>query len=225
VGGRSRGKTAGEVLGADRNDTIIAAFAATGDPIMVVSAQGMSKRLDRAVLAELKSGRTVMKLTPSDRLVAAFAVADDEPVVIVASDAQALRTEATNISMQGPAAKGVAGIKLKGKAKVVAAGVGDDEALIVTVTDTGSAKGTAAAEIPNKGRGTGGVRLTRFRDERRIDYAWIGSGDRIMCIVGQADAPTKPDNSPQPLKIRPTRRDGASARTARRVLAVGSLRW
>ncbi|MDH3294578.1 MAG: hypothetical protein OER95_09700, partial [Acidimicrobiia bacterium] len=135
------------------------------------------------------------------------------------------RTPASTISVQGPGAKGVAGIKLKGKAKVMAAGVGDDDALVVTVTDTGSAKSTRAAEIPSKGRGTGGVRITSFRDEQRIDYGWIGSGDRIMCIVGQSDAPTKPDNTPEPLKVRPTRRDGASSATAKRILAVGSLRW
>ena len=225
VGGRSRGKAAEEVVGADRNDTVIGAFASTGDPIMVVSAHGMAKRLDRHGLAQLKSGKTVMKLASTDRLVAALSVADTADVVLVASDAQALRTEAATISMQGPAAKGVAGIKLKGKAKVVGAGVADDDTLIVTVTDLGTAKATTAAEIPTKGRGTSGVRITRFRDEGRIDYSWIGSGDRIMCIVGQADSPTRPDNTPEALKVRPTRRDGASSSSGKRILAIGSLRW
>ena len=225
VGGRSRGKAAGDVMGAERNDSIVAAFASTGDPIMVVSAQGMAKRLDRSVLAGLKSGKTIMKLANGDRLVAAFAVTETEEVVFVSSDAQALRTQAGNISLQGAGAKGVAGIKLKGKAKVVAAGVGGDDELVVTITDAGTAKATSAAEIPSKGRGTGGVRITKFKDEQRIDYGWVGSGDRIMCIVGQADAPTKPDNTPEPLKVRPTRRDGVSSNTAKRILAVGSLRW
>ena len=42
---------------------------------------------------------------------------------------------------------------------------------------------------------------------------------------GQADAATKPDNTPQALTMRPTRRDGVSSTTERRILAVGSLRW
>ena len=230
VGGRSRGKAAGEVAEADRNDAVIASFAAPGGqgptaPIMVVTAHGMAKRLDRQVLADVKAGRPVIKLANADRVVAAFEVGDGDDVVFVSSDAQALRVEADSISMQGPAAKGVAGIRLKGKAKVVGAGVGSDDTLIVTVTDRGTAKATAAGEIPTKGRGTGGVRLTKFRDEQRLDYAWVGSGDRIMCIVGQADSPTRPDNTPEPLKVRPTRRDGASSSTAKRILAVGSLRW
>ncbi len=225
VGGRSRGKEAGEVVDADRNDTVIAVFATTGDPIMVVTAHGMAKRLDRAALSELKSGKTVINLVHGDRIAAAFDVGDTDRIVLVGSDAQVLRTTADGISMQGPAAKGVAGIKLRGKAKVVAAGVADDNALIVTVTDRGTAKSTSAQEIPVKGRGTGGVRITRFKNEHRIDYAWVGSGDRIMCIVGQGDSPTRPDNTPESFRLRPTRRDGASNETKRRILAVGSLRW
>lgn len=225
VGGRSRGKDAGEVTGSDRNDTVQAIFAPTGNPIMVVTAMGMAKRLERSALAELKPGKTVINLAAGDRVAAAFEVVDGDEVVLVASDAQVLRTPADDISMQGPTAKGVAGIKLKGKGKVVSAGVADDDAIIVTVTERGTAKSTSAQEIPVKGRGTGGVRITKFKDEHRIDYAWVGSGDRIMCVVGQADAPTRPDNSPESFRLRATRRDGASTDTKRRILAVGSLRW
>ncbi|MDH3681976.1 MAG: hypothetical protein OEV40_18720, partial [Acidimicrobiia bacterium] len=84
---------------------------------------------------------------------------------------------------------------------------------------------TSVDELPVKGRGTGGIRLTKFNTESRIDYAWIGPAERAMCIVGQAGAPTKPENVPQPLSLRPTRRDGASSATKARILAVGPLRW
>ncbi len=225
VGGRSRGKGADEVIGADRKDNVVAVFGLDGDPIMVVSAGGMAKRLDRKVLAELKSGKAIISLSNADRLIAAFAVAESDEVAFVGSDAQALRTTAASISIQGPAAKGVAGIKLRGKARVVGAGVADSQASIITVTDRGTAKATSADEIPTKGRGTGGVRITKFKDESRLDYAWIGSGDRTMCIVGQDGAPTKPDNTPQPLTLRESRRDGVSSNTKSRILAVGALRW
>ncbi len=230
VGGRSRGKDAGEVVGSDRNDRVVGLFSHEGDQVLVVTAQGMAKRIERSVLAELRAGKTVIKLAPTDRVLTAFAAAESDELVLVADDAQALRTPVSNISLQGPAAKGVTAIKLKGKAKVVgagAAGVGPatSDPLVVTVTDRGTAKATSVAEIPSKGRGAGGVRLTKFKDETRIDYAWVGPSDRTMCMVGQPDAPTKPDNTPQPLKLRPTRRDGTSTKTAQRILAVGSLRW
>ncbi len=225
VGGRSRGKGADEVIGADRKDTVVAVFGLDGDPILVVTAAGMAKRLDRKALNDLKSGKAIIGLGNADRVVAAFAAAESDEVVFVGSDAQALRTTATSISLQGPAAKGVAGIKLRGKARVVGAGIADGQATIITVTDRGTAKATSAGEIPTKGRGTGGVRITKFKNENRLDYAWIGSGDRTMCIVGQDGAPTKPDNTPEPLKLRETRRDGVSSDTKSRILAVGALRW
>ncbi len=233
VGGRSRGKAFGEVYPADRGEAVVAIVGIEGEPIVLVTADGMTKRVERPALAELRSGRPIMKLAPKDRIVAAFPATEDEEVVLIASDAQALRTPVGSISVQGPTAKGVAGLKLKGKARVVGAGPapadgneGSGPAVVaITITDRGTAKVTATSEIPSKGRGTGGVRLTKFKDEQRIDFAWVGPLERTMAIVGQADAATKPDNVPQALTMRPTRRDGTSSRTERRILAVGSLRW
>jgi len=225
VGGRSRGKGANESFGANRGDSIVAVAAAEGDPIMVVTAQGVAKRIERSALAELRTGKTVIKLAKSDRVVAAFEVSDADEVVFVTSDAQALRLAASTISEQGPAAKGVAGMSLRGTAKVIAAGAVVPDAVIVTITDRGTAKATSADELPVKGRGTGGLRLTKFNDEQRIDYAWVGNPGRVMCVVGQVGAATKPNNTPQPLSLRPTRRDGASKPTAARILSVGPLRW
>ena len=225
VGGRSRGKAADEVFRTDRGDTVIAAFGLDGEPVVVVTALGVVKRLERSALADLRTGKTVIKLAKNDRIAAAFEVTEADEVMLVASDAQALRVAASTISVQGPAAKGVAGMSLRGKAKLIAAGPVVADGVIVTVTDRGTAKSTSVDEIPVKGRGTGGLRLTKFSDEQRIDYAWIGNPGRVMCVVGQSGAATKPDNTPQPLRIRPSRRDGASKPTATRILAVGPLRW
>ncbi len=225
VGGRSRGKPSGESFASDRGDTVLAITSGEGNPLLLVTAQGMAKRIERSALADLRSGKPVIKLAKNDRIVAVAEVADDDEVVLVSSDAQALRTPASSISIQGPAAKGVAGLGVKGTARVVGAGVAEDGAIIVTVTDRGTAKATSVDELPVKGRGTGGIRLTKFKDENRIDYAWIGTPDRAMCVVGQDGAPTKPDNVPQALSLRPSRRDGVSSSTKARILAIGPLRW
>lgn len=225
VGGRSRGKPAGEVFDADRGETVVTILGTEGSPLMVATALGVAKRIERSTLADLRDGKPMIKLAPKDRIVAAFEVAEDDDVVLVASDAQALRTPASGISVQGPTAKGVAGIGLKGTARVVAAGVAAPSGVVVTVTDRGTAKMTSIDDVPPKGRGTGGVRLTKFSDENRIDYAWIGVADRAMCVVGQEGASTKPDGTPVPLALRPTRRDGASSATDARILSIGPLRW
>ncbi len=231
VGGRSRGKTATEVFSADRGDSIItiigagAGAMASGDGLLVVTTMGIVKRVEHKVLEELKAGKTVINLAKTDRVIAILEVSPNDDIVLISSDAQALQTPVSAISIQGPAAKGVAGMGVKGTARVVGAGVAGTNAIMVTVTDRGTAKVTSVDEIPVKGRGGTGVRLTKFKDERRIDYAWVGISDRAMCVMAQAGSSTKPDNVPQPLSLRPSRRDGASSPTAVRILDVGPLRW
>ena len=231
VGGRSRGRDANEVFVADRNETIVGLLSGivTGDavdpPVLLVTALGKAKRIELATIIEVTSGRLVMKLDEKDRIVAVLSAPDDAEFVMTTSDAQTLRAPVDSISTQGPAARGVAAMSLKGNAKILAAGLASESAVIISVTDTGTAKSTSVDEIPTKGRGTGGVRLTKFKDEQRLDYAWIGVADRIVGIVGQNDAPTKPDNTPESIGMRPTRRDGFSSTTPRRILHIGSLRW
>ncbi len=231
VGGRSRGRETLEVFGSDRSETVIGLVSGTvtggpvDPPVLVVTALGRAKRLERSAVAEVASGRLIMKLEERDRVIAVLDAPDDAEIVMVTSDAQALRTTADSVSVQGPTAKGVTAMALKGTARILAAGVCDPAAVVLSITDLGTAKSTSVEEIPVKGRGTGGVRLTRFKDEQRLDYAWIGVPDRIVAIVGQPDAPTKPDNTPESIGVRPTRRDGASAPTPRRILNIGTLRW
>ncbi len=139
-----------------------------------------------------------MKLADRDRLVAAFTCEPNADIVMVSSDGQALRTNSDAISIQGPAAKGVAGMSVKGNAKLVAAGEAVSDAVVITVTDLGAAKSTLIDDLPTKGRGGAGIRLTKFKDDRHIDYAWIGLPERIVAIVGQADSPTKLTIHPSP---------------------------
>ncbi len=238
VGGRSRGRDGAEVFNADRGEEIITILDVGGGSsetptsnIVFVTASGQVKQTERAALADVTSGRPVMKLADRDRVVATIAAEAATDLVLVASDGQTLRTPVDAISTQGPSAKGVAGIGLKGNARVVGADlVPSDDAeaatrVIIAVSDRGTAKSTSVAEIPAKGRGTGGVRLAKFKDETRFDYAWIGVPERIVGIVGQADAPTKPENSPESIAMRPTRRDGACSPTPHRILRIGTLRW
>ncbi len=231
VGGRSRGRDVGEVFGADKGETVIGVVAAlpaedpAALPMLFVTAQGTVKRVERSALNELPSGRSFVRLADRDRVVAALAVTEEDDLLMVTTDAQALRTPVGAISLQGPAARGVAGMALKGNARIVGAGLGRAGTVIISVTDLGTAKSTTAEEVPTKGRGASGVRLTKFRDEQRLDYVWIGLPERIMAVFGQDDSPTRPDNTPDSIALRPSRRDGASNPTPRRILHIGSLRW
>ncbi|NNF53350.1 MAG: DNA topoisomerase 4 subunit A [Acidimicrobiales bacterium] len=224
VGGRSRGRDTTEVFGADKSEQPISLLTETGSDIVVVTAAGVVKRIERSGIAGLKSGRSIIGLADRDKVVACFEVDDAEDIVIISSDAQALRTPLGAIRAQGPAAKGVAGMSVKGTAKVIGAGPASEDHVIIVVSDTGSAKATSVDEIPSKGRNGAGVRLTKFGDERRLDYAWVGVPERIVAEVG-IDGTTKPAATPESLALRPTRRDGALRALAFRILQIGSLRW
>ena len=224
VGGRSRGRDTSEVFSADKGEQPICLLNPTGDDVVIVTAMGVLKRLERSVLADMKSGRNVIGLAERDRVVACFDCTDEHDIVMITSDAQALRTPISAVRAQGATAKGVSGMSLKGTAKIVGAGVASGDAVILSVSDTGSTKSTSVEEIPSKGRNGGGVRLTKFTDEKRLDYAWIGNPERIVAVVG-TDGTTKPAPTPESIALKPTRRDGPARTLAHRILQIGTLRW
>jgi len=244
VSGRSRGAAVSEVFTTQKGeqiltvvapppaspigDDLLSAAASAGGPpapILLVTAGGVVKRLTVDEVLESQNGKPVIKLKPGDSVVAAFAAADGDEFVMVSSNAQTLRTDATSVSVQGRGAGGVAGMKLSDGATVIAAGTAPADAVIVTHSDRQTAKVTDAVEIPAKGRGTGGVRLTKFKDEQRLDLAYVGPEFGLHVVVGTEDAPSKPDPSPEPLSIAHTARDLISKPVARRILAIGTGRW
>jgi len=208
------------------HDDLLGAEPEPDAPIMLVTAQGVMKRVTIAEICGTANGKPVMGLKPGDVIVAAFPAPDGTEVIAVSSNAQVMRCEASTVSVQGRGAGGVAGMKLTDGATVIAAGpVAGDDTIVLSVTDRQTAKVTDAAEIPTKGRGTGGLRITRFRDESRLDLAYVGPETGVHLIVGMADQPAKPDPSPEPLSIPHTARDLVSKPVARRILGIGYGRW
>ena len=245
VGGRSRGVAVAEAFATQKGEsalTLVAAPTAPATapegellaetaaptalpPIMLVTANGVVKRLTNDEVMTTANTKPVIGLKPGDTVVAAFEAPDDAEVVIVTSNAQALRIDASTVSVQGRGAGGVEGIKLAGGATVVAAGPAGPDAVVLTHTDQQTAKVTDAAEVPLKGRGTGGVRITKFRDERALDFAYVGPESGLSVVVGTEEAPSKPDANPEPLTIAHTARDLVSRPVPRRILDVGFGRW
>ncbi len=229
VTGRSRGAQANEAFGLDKGEAIhlLCARQAAEDapPLMLVTAEGVVKRVAMSEVAEAKPGTSIIGLKPGDRVVAAFPAPNASEAILVSNAAQALRISADSVSVQGKGAAGVAGMKLVDSAKVVGAGLVEGDTVVFTVTDSQTAKVTDGAEFPQKGRGTGGVRITKFRDEKKLDWAYVGPEAHLVLIVGQSDNPSKPDNSPEPLTIPHTARDLVSRPTSRRLLDIGVSRW
>jgi DNA gyrase subunit A len=186
----------------------------------------VAKRIDGSAVAATRSGNPLVNLKDDDRVVAAFVADDDAELAIVASDGQVLRTAAGAISIQGPGAAGVAGMKLKAGVTVVAAGPVEFGSVVAVVTDEGTTKVTDTAEIPAKGRATGGVRVVKLKGfETMVSYAWVGRNQQLGAIVAEGSDPRKADPTPVPLTLEPTRRDGPAVDLGHRILALGEYRF
>ncbi len=234
VTGRSRGTAITELVPLDKGESVLTLVAgdrapagseAAAPPVLLVTAQGVMKRVAAADLLALAAGKPAIRLKPGDRVVAATAAPDGTDLVAVASNAQALRCEAASVPVQGPGAGGVGGMKLGDGATVVGAGIAGPGAIVLTVSDAQTAKVTDAEELPVKGRNTGGLRITKFRTEKRLEWAYVGPDTGVLVVVGTEDAPSKPDPTAETLTLHATGRDLASKATKRRWLGTGVSRW
>jgi DNA gyrase subunit A len=131
----------------------------------------------------------LIALAEDDELVGAVEATNEDDIVLVTSDAQALRFPAQAVRAQGRSAAGMAGIRLASGARVVYCGAVPADAadpILVTVTasadalpgtSSGTVKISSLGDIPRKGRGTGGVRCHKFlRGEDHVAVAWSGIG-------------------------------------------------
>jgi len=223
--GRARGAGAAQAFGTNRGEVIHTVVAEGDEHLVVVTANGVAKRLTQDEVRATRSGKPLLKLRPGDRVVAAFTAHHGVDLVIVASDGQALRTPVDAVSVQGRGAAGVAGMKLRSGVVVVGAApvLGDDT--LITVTDTGGVKATPLSELEARGRGGIGVRVSKLADGSALSLTHIGQPMGLLAIMGTDEDPRRPDPNPVPLILEPTRRDLVSTASERQILAIGPARW
>jgi len=225
VSGRTRGADISQILGLNRGERVVALVAGDGPPLALVTSSGVAKRLTPQEVVSTKSGRTVIGIKDGGRVVSAFAAPDGSEMVVVASDGQALRTDASSISTQGRGAGGVAGMKLRPGASVVAAATISGHDLVVAVTSESGVKTTPISEIPVKGRNTQGVRLVKMAKGESLNVVVIGSGVGLLAQMSADDDPKKLDPHPVPLWVEPSRRDLVATTTERQIRVIASGRW
>jgi DNA gyrase subunit A len=222
----SRGASVTEMFSLSRGERVVGLFGEGQETIVIATRKGIAKRLDARAVERLRSGSAVINLKSDDRVVAGFVASDDSEIVMVASDGQALRTPATGISIQGPAAAGVAGMKLKAGSTLVAAGLVEFGTVVLLVSDDGGVKVTDVAEVPAKGRATGGVRTVKWTNfETTAAFAWVGRNQQMAAVVLEEGDPKKTNPTPIPLNLETSRRDGTTTDLGSRVLVVGEYRF
>ena len=223
--GRARGAGATQAFGTNRGESILTLVADGEEYLVVVTAQGVAKRLTLDEVRGTKAGKPLLKIKAGDRVVAAFTAPDGVDVAMVASDGQVLRTSVDGISVQGRGAAGVAGMKMRSGATVVAAcPVLADDALI-TVTDDGCVKATPIAEFEAKGRGGVGIRATKLAVDASLTTAHVGPTMGLLAVMASDADRKKADPTPVPLMLEATGRDLVSTASERQILALGPARW
>jgi DNA gyrase subunit A len=192
-----------------RGEGVVGLSTIGNSETVLVTRQGVLKRISAADLARTRNGNSLIKLRQNDVVISAFEAEESSEIAVVASDGQVLRTALAGVPIQGPGASGVAGMKLKTGCFVLSAGKVEFSTIVVVVTDEGTCKATDMSEVPTKGRATGGVRVVKFKNfETTLAYSWVGRDQQLAGIIADSVDPKKSDSTPVPISFTSTRRDG-----------------
>jgi DNA gyrase subunit A len=215
--------TASEFLGLNGQEKLIGVFDLSSETdIAVATSLGVIKR----VVADWpnKEEFEVITLKEGDRLVGADLASEAVEYVLITSDAQLLRFDASGVRATGRGAAGIAGINLSENATVVGFGVVTKPELTQVITaaksestlagiDGGSLKRSMLSEFPAKGRATGGVRAHKFI--RNEDHLYFAAVTELEALGASADG--KPIDI---LAIELAKRDGSGTTLD---IAIGSV--
>ncbi len=225
--GRARGVAAAVLLGLNKGETVLTLLTDGAERLVLVTANGVAKRLMLDELMNTRSSATVISLKGDDRVVAAFRAPLGVDIALVASDGQVLRTPVDPINDQGRGAGGVAGMRLLGDARVVGADVLLGDGVALTVTSAGGVKATPYGDLLSKGRGGQGVRIARLAVGETVTGTWFGPAAMtdVYALMADYDDPRKLDPNPAALNIEASARDLVPGRTERQVMVVADARW
>ena len=223
--GRTRGGDVAQLLGTNKGENVLALVADSEEKLVLVTANGLVKRLTAAEVLGTKPAKPLIGLKGADRVVAAFMAPDKVDIVMVTTDGQVLRTAVDAVSIQGRGAGGVAGIKPRSGASVVGAGAALGDGVVLIATSDSGVKATPYSEIPDKGRGGQGIRIAKLADGESVIAVVVGSGTGLLTQMANDDDPKKVDPNPMPLEVEPSNRDLVPGRSERQIFVVAPGRW
>lgn len=104
----------------------------------------------------------VFDVEEGDELICVDVVFDEDELVLVSFNGQAIRFSVDDVRPTGLSAGGMRGIRLKGEEDYVAgAGIAREDRQVLVLTADGRGKRTELEEYPTQGRGGGGVRTLK----------------------------------------------------------------
>ncbi len=144
---------------------------ATGLSLMLVTAQGVTKRTDIAHVTNLrKSGIAIIDLDNGDELLSADVVTDKDEILLVSREAQSIRFAVSEVRVMGRAAGGVKAMTLKNDRIVACAKISDQnkKGELLVVSTHGYGKKTELKEYKVQGRGGSGVGTLNVTDKTGV---------------------------------------------------------
>jgi DNA gyrase subunit A len=132
-----------------------------------------------------------MDVEQSDRLIWVGHVTEDDEVILVTFQGQAIRFRVSDVRPTGLGAGGMRAVKLLGQRDhVVGAGIVDERENVWVCTDTGVAKSTPVDDYPTQGRGGQGVITMKLpKDANGLAAATVGHPDDNIVLVTDKGKP------------------------------------
>ena len=142
----------------DRVTAVVAVSDFTRDSMVLTTAQGEVKRTRLSEFESVRrSGLIAMDLPAADQLIAAQTARDQDDVLLISSDGQAIRFTVDTLRVASRASGGVRGMKTAAGAHVIALVIVNDGEDLLVVSEQGIGKRTAMSEYRVTGRGGQGV--------------------------------------------------------------------
>ena len=152
--------------------------------VMTVTRSGQVKRtsIEDYAGATRRAGLRGVNLDEGDALVGAFAVREDDHVMLMSDSGNAVRFRAGDARVMGRATGGVRGMRLDEGESIIGAAVvkgGDDPAMhLLCVGSKGVGKRTMVSEFPTHNRGGGGV----------VAFKATGKSGKLIAAMGVTEA-------------------------------------
>ncbi len=180
----SRGKAIVNILGISSQEKISAVVPLGKQNsikfLAMVTKKGIIKKTEVERFKNVRrSGLIAVKIDKDDNLKWVMGTSGDDDIILVTKDGQAIRFFEKDIRSMGRSARGVRGIRLKGKNEVVGMGViesvknkAQSEKLdLLIVTENGYGKRTELGEYRKQKRGGTGVKTARIIEKTGLIVA------------------------------------------------------
>jgi DNA gyrase subunit A len=145
--------------------------------------KGEVKRIRVTDLPGLTAHAFVVMNVGDDRLGWAHFVDDEDEIILMTAEAQAIRFKVAEVRPMGLPAGGMRGIKLDDSDKVVGANVVRDGNAVWVITESGIAKSSPIAEYPIQGRAGSGLLTMKLMLGERLAAGTIATLDDLVVIL------------------------------------------